>query len=690
MLAGCMLEAHLSHDRGFSIPSVRRQRKNRKLETPTDRSLALEQQIQLAMLLNQINNQISSSLDLDEVLNLACRLLCQTLNCSRASILVKEPDDEDILVTRGEYNPENYSSQLGIQVNIAGNPHLKQLITEPRVLAVGKFLEFPGLDSETKVLAQSLQIKSMLAVATRYQGEVNGTIGLHQCDREREWMEWEKQLLAGVAVRLGIAINHAQVYQEARVAAEREALLRLLIDRIRSTLDLDEILQTAVCGVRQLLNTDRVSIYQFHEDWKGMVVVEDTIKPWQSILGDMGVDDCFSQAYAELYQQGYAKAIDDIYKADLDSCHIQFLERLQVRANLIVPIAIKSDRVATPLEYRVATPLEYRVANSGESNLGNSQLWGLIIAHECRSFRHWKTSEIQLLSQIADRMSIAIEQAELYHRSQTRAQQLKSAIEELQATQLHLIQSEKLSGLSKMASGVAHEINNANNFIYANLHFVKEYATSLIEVVDRAKSSNLEELIEELELEYIQEDFPKLIDSMMTGSQRIRDIVQTLKNFSHLDEAEWKATNLDRELERTLAMFKNRFTSKIEVSKNYGSLTFVDCQPSQLDQVFFSLIDNALDAIEETKKVGRISIRTEQTSPDWITISIADTGTGIDPEIQGKIFDPFFTTKAPGQGTGLGLSTCYQVIVKGHGGKIRCVSQPGQGTEMIIELPVSR
>ncbi|MGB5898999.1 MAG: GAF domain-containing protein [Geitlerinemataceae cyanobacterium] len=653
---------------------LRRQRKNRNLVTPNDRSLALEQEIQLAMLLNQINNQISSTLELDEVLNLACCLLCQTLNCSRASILVNESDDENIFVTRGEYNPQDYSSQLGLQVNIAGNPHLKQLITEPEVLAVRKFLDFPGLDEETKVIAKSLQIKSMLAVATRYQGKVNGTIGLHQCDGEREWTEWEKQLLEGVAVRLGIAINHAQVYQEARVSAEREALLRLLIDRIRSTLDLDEILQTAVCGVRQLLNTDRVSIYQFHEDWSGTVVVEDTIEPWSSILGGVAVDDCFSKQYVESYQRGYSKAINDIREANLDCCHVQFLEKLQVQANLIVPIAIKSDREAT----------------RGESHLSDSHLWGLIIAHECRSPRHWKTSEIQLLSQIADRMSIAIEQAELYHRSQIRAQQLKAAIEELQATQLHLIQSEKLSGLSKMASGVAHEINNANNFIHANLHFVKEYASSCLEAFDRVNSSNIEEIKEELEFDYIKQDFPKLIDSMMNGSQRIRDIVQTLKNFSHLDEAQWKATNIDREIDRTLAMFKNRLTSQIEVSKKYGSLTFIDCQPSQMAQVFFSLIDNALYAIENTGKGGCLSIRTQQASPDWITISIGDTGTGIKPEIQGKIFDPFFTTKAPGQGTGLGLSTCYQVIVKGHGGKIRCISQPGEGTEMIIELPVSR
>jgi two-component system, NtrC family, sensor kinase len=672
VLASRMLaESHPFHKPKFSSTASRQRRRATHSTASADECLALEQQVQLAMLLNQINNQISSSLDIDEVLNLACRLLCETLNCSRASILVKESDDEDALVTHGEYNPEGYTSQLGIKIKITGNPHLQQLIAEPGVLAVQKFLEFPGLNEEIKSLAQSLQIKSMLAVSTRYQGVVNGTIGLHQCDREREWMEWEKQLLAGVAVRLGIAINHAQVYQEARVAAEREALLRLLIDRIRSTLDLSEILQTAVCGVRQILNVDRVSIYQFHEDWQGTVVVEDVVEPWQSILGDLGADNCFSKEYAQSYQQGYAKAIDDIYNANLDSCHIQFLERLQVRSNLIIPIVIKDD-------------------DPGSSYPNNSRLWGLIVAHECRSLRHWKALEIQLLNQIADRMAIAIEQAELYDRSQTRAQQLKAAIEELQATQLHLIQSEKLSGLGKMAGGVAHEINNANNFIYANLHFVRKYANSLISAFDRVDSSELAEIREEIEFDYIQEDFPALIASMVAGSQRIRNIVQTLKNFSHLDESDWKVTNLNEGLEQTLAMFEHRLNSRIEVNKSYGKLPVIQCQPSQINQVFFNLIDNALDAIEDTGKRGRISIYTTQTSSDWIAISISDTGVGIAPEIQEKIFDPFFTTKAPGQGTGLGLSTCYQVIVKGHGGKISCISQPGEGTEITIELPVNR
>ncbi|RMG11779.1 MAG: GAF domain-containing protein [Cyanobacteria bacterium J055] len=661
-----LAQSHPSHNTEFPLTAIRKLRSTSRAADDSDRALALERQVRLALLLNQINNQISSTLDLDEVLNLACQLLCETLNCSRASILVKESDDEETLVTRGEYNPEGYTSQLGLKVNLAGNPHLQQLATQPGVLAVRQFLEYPGLDDDTKDIARSLQIKSMLATSTRYQGQVNGIIGLHQCDREREGMEWEKQLLEGVAVRLGIAINHAQVYREARVAAEREALLRLLIDRIRRTLDLDEILETAVRGVRQLLDTDRVSIYQFHENWQGTVVVEDTIAPWQSILGHVGTDDCFSEAYAHSYQQGYAKAIDDIYHCDLDPCHIRFLKRLQVRANLIVPISIKGD------------------------NPGDSQLWGLIVAHECRAPRRWKTAEIQLLSQIADRMAIAIEQAELYERSQTRAQQLKAALEELQATQLHLIQSEKLSGLGKMAGGVAHEINNANNFIYANLHFVREYAEALIEAISSIDSPDFNQIREDLEFDYIQKDFPKLIDSMVEGSGRIRNIVQTLKNFSHLDEADWKAIDLNQSLDRTLAMFEHRLNSHVEVDKHYDNLPAIDCHPSQLNQVFFSLIDNALDAIAATGKPGRLSIRTQHTAPDRIAISIRDTGVGIDPEIQSKIFDPFFTTKAPGEGTGLGLSTCYQVIVKGHGGKINCISQPGRGTELIVELPVKK
>lgn len=631
----------------------------------------LQKQVQLSKFLNEINNQIRSTLELEDILNSACRLLGVMLKCSRVSILVRESEDEDSFITKGEYNSGDYPKQLNIKVPVADNPHLKTLIEQPGVLAVTRFLEFPGIGEKTRELAASLNIKSMLACAIRYQGKVNGIIGLHQCDREREWTEWEAQLLEDVSCQLAIAINQAQLYRDIRQQAERESLLRLVIEQIRSTLDLNTILQTAVQGARQLLNTDRVVIYQFKENWLGIVVVEDVISPWQSVLGDMGADDCFSGEYAHLYQQGRVRVINDVDNSGLDPCHRNFLKKLQVKANLIVPIAI------------------------GE------KLWGLLIAHECRSTRKWQPAEIRLLGQLGSQIAIAISQAELYAqvqetaaKFQAQATQLQITLEELRSAQMQLIQNEKMSSLGQMVAGIAHEINNANNFIHANLFHAREYAQTLSKALDICAAAcpqaaeAIATLNAEVELDYIREDFPKMIESMQQGSERIRNIVLSLRNFSRLDESESKPVDLHEGIESTLAMLKHRLKASIEIRKQYGSLPLVECHARQINQVFFNLLDNAIDAIEENGGVGEIVISTAQKQPDWVTVSIRDNGIGIPAEIQERIFDPFFTTKPVGQGTGLGLSICYQTIVQGHQGRIRCISSVGKGSEFIVELPV--
>ncbi|MEB3830283.1 GAF domain-containing sensor histidine kinase [Phormidium sp. CCY1219] len=631
----------------------------------------LQQQVQLSSLLNQINNAIRSTLDLDEVLQTACRLLAKTLNCDRASILVTLPEDRDTLITRGEYKKDDYPSQLGLKVPLQDNAHLQMLISQAKPLAVTRFVDFPGLGRQTQEIVEKLGIRSMLAIAMRYQGRVNGILGLHQCDREREWTAWEQDLLEGVASQLAIAINQAQLYSATRAAAEREALLRLVTDQIRSTLDLQTILQTAVRGVRELLQTDRVVIYQFKENWHGEIVVEDLLVPWPSIFGDMVADNCFSGEYAKLYQKGRVRAINDIHNAGLESCHERYLASLQVKANLIVPIAI------------------------GE------KLWGLLIAHECHAPRRWTNEEIDLLRQLGDRLAIAISQGELYAQvqeaaatSKAQAEQLQATLEELKATQQQLIQSEKLSGLGQMVAGIAHEINNANNFIHANLPHAIEYAEALNEAIDFYAESHpqaaslLEQIRDEFDLDYIREDFPKLLNSMQQGSNRIRTIVQTLRNFSHLDEAPSKAVDLNQGLDNSLAMLQHRLQPGLKVSKHYGKLPPVECRPGQINQVFFNLINNALDALENQGEGAELTLTTYQSGPDWVTISIRDNGPGIAPEIQGKIFDPFFTTKPVGKGTGLGLSLCYQAIAQDGGGKIRCVSEAGQGAEFLVELPV--
>jgi len=650
----------------------------------------MEQQVQLSNLLNEINNEIRSTLDIEQILTSACRLLGQALECSRVSILVKESNTEKTLVTRGEYNAGDYPIQLGMKVPIADNPHLTAVISGQESLALTKFLDFPGLNEQTRKIALSLEIKSMLAVATRYQGEVNGIIGLHQCDREREWTDWERQLLEGVASQLTIAINQAKLYSETRRQAEKESLLRLIGNQIRSTLDLGTILQTAVREVRQLLQCDRVIMYQFEDNWQGKIVVEDMTVPWPSILGEMGADKCFRGDYADLYQQGRVRAINDIFNAGLEPCHVDFLDSLQVKANLIVPIVTSRSEENSP-------------EIDGSCNFKfPGRLWGLLIAHECHDTRNWEQQETELLSQLADQMAIAIQQAELYSKvreaaikSQAQTQQLQAAMQELRSTQQQLIQTEKMSGLGQMVAGIAHEINNANNFIHANLFHAQEYFKVLNEALELTGNACPEaaaaivRINEELELDYIREDFGKLLNSMREGSSRIRSIVTTLRSFSRLDEAEFKAVDLHEGLESSLLMLQNKLKTNIKIDKQYGSLPLIKCHAGQINQVFYNLIDNALDAINSAKKPGELTIRSWQSEPNWVTISVRDTGTGIPTEIQDKIFDPFFTTKPVGSGTGLGLSVCYQVIVQAHGGRIKCISQVGEGTELIVELPLT-
>ncbi|HBE17175.1 MAG TPA: hybrid sensor histidine kinase/response regulator [Cyanobacteria bacterium UBA11159] len=294
-----------------------------------------------------------------------------------------------------------------------------------------------------------------------------------------------------------------------------------------------------------------------------------------------------------------------------------------------------------------------------------------------------------------------------------KASQLEDTLHKLKYTQSQLIQSEKMSSLGRISAGISHEINNPISFISGNLTCAEQYFKCLIHLLEKYQKiypqpqPEIQDIIEDIELDFLLDDWPKLIYSMEVGVNRICQIVRSLQVFSRQNEAKLKPIDIHESIDHTLILLHHRLKSRgeadgIEAIKDYHHLPKVTCYASEMNQVFMNILSNAIDALANKPPPRVITISTqikqeeksqiqEGEDPvlaDSALIKIADNGCGIPAEILQKIFDPFFTTKPVGSGTGLGLSISYQIIVERHGGKIKCNSTLGKGTELVIELPI--
>lgn len=260
--------------------------------------------------------------------------------------------------------------------------------------------------------------------------------------------------------------------------------------------------------------------------------------------------------------------------------------------------------------------------------------------------------------------------------------------------------------LGQLVAGIAHEINNPVNFIAGNLVYAINYTQDLLQLISLyqhhypAPVAEIKAAIAEMELEFLTVDYLKLLDSMKFGTERIQEIVLSLRNFSRLDESDKKIVDIHEGIDSTLIILQSRLLNQetgqlITIEKEYGNLPLVECYAGLINQVFMNILSNAIDAIFEsfesassTLKSPIIRIRTEVTDNRQVVIRIADNGTGIPKDIQKRLFDPFFTTKPVGKGTGLGLSISYQIVVEKHCGQLQCISTIKEGTEFIITISV--
>ncbi|MBF2026156.1 MAG: GAF domain-containing protein [Oscillatoriales cyanobacterium C42_A2020_001] len=521
------------------------------------------------------------------------------------------------------------------------------------------------------------------------------------------WTEGEKQLAQEMADHFAMAVQQYRLYSQVRSLnttlehqvqerttelhqhIEQQQTLSNVVAKVRSSLEIEEIFRFVTQEVCHFLKAERVAVYQFDENWGGKFVANFEFAETELVeVGQLGVNIVWNDTYLQetqggRYQNNQIYVVNDVYTAGLTPCHLEILDQFKIKAFLTAPIFV------------------------------GQTLWGVLAAYQHSQPHFWKERDIELMRQITDQLGVALQQAHLLAQTKQKTQQLAEMLEDLQQTQTQLIQTEKMSSLGQLVTGVAHEINNPVNFIYGNLKHIQGYTEELLGLLKLYQihhpqvHADIAERMEEIDLAFLAEDLPKTLSSLQIGADRIRQIVLSLRNFSRIDEDGLKPANLHDGIDSTLMILHHRLKANgnflgIEVVKEYGDIPLVECCAGQLNQVFMNILSNAIDALEDRNKArslqelrenpSRISIRTELSKLNGspcVRISIRDNGSGMTDSTLKRIFEPFFTTKPIGRGTGLGLSISHQIVTEKHQGTLHCDSSP-EGTEFQIKLPLTQ
>ncbi|MEH1873976.1 GAF domain-containing protein [Nostoc sp.] len=640
--------------------------------------------------------EIRESLDTDTIFQTTTKEVCQLIKADRVCVYRFDSNWGGEFVGDFEAASPYWSNESELGVNTVWNDTYLQDTEGGRyrnneTFAVDDIYKMGFAQCHIDNLEQ-FQIYAFVLAPIFVGQKLWGLLASYQHTGPRQWKASEVNFISQIAAQMGVAIQQADLLTQTRQqtlilqqAAEQQRVLFEVVAKVRESLDLDAIFQTTTQEICKSLQADRVAVFRFQADWSGEYIAEFVVDGWVKLVSPdtntVWQDSYLQETQGGRYRHNQTFAVDDIYQAGHSECHIAVLEEIQARAYAIAPIFI------------------------------GQQLWGLLAAYQNSAPRHWEASEIKFITQIANQLGVALQQAQLHNQTKEQTQKLTQALHDLKQTQTQLIQTEKMSSLGQLVAGIAHEINNPVNFIYGNINHVNDYTEDLLSILDLYlqntpnTSPEIRDRAFEIDLEFLIEDLPKTLSSMKIGIDRIRQIVLSLRNFSRLDQAEMKPVNIHEGIDSTLLILQHRLKAKpespaIKLVKEYSNLPLVECYAGPLNQVFMNVISNAIDALEDYREsqskpdTSQITISTAlgklEGNIKSVVIRILDNGPGIPETLKARICDPFFTTKPVGKGTGLGLSISYQIVVDKHGGVFKCDSVPGLGTEFWIEIPIKQ
>ncbi len=669
-----------------------------------------------AHLLHRMTCRIHASLHAPEVHQTLVRELCCAMegDCAGLMLYSKKAQTVTIVATFCRTRLEHIQSQeslVGLPLQL-GLEHGQENLHHRRDPWIAQNIQTLELSETERLLLLATELHSLLLVPIMDQDQLLGMAYVGQETSCRLWREEEIELAKWMAEQAAIALHNARSYAKAQQQALREQALNRIAQRVRTSLDVDTTIDTTLIELQALVRAD-FTLFAVPSDSMALNLrVTHRAANQVCHLSPNAV-----QPIRRTQLPAFLPSVIDIgskigSKIDLGQTQLKQMPPPGTTRAIIVANTqsneISEAERATFLQQEIGAWLAVPIWHE-------DMLLGYLITI-CQEPCAWTVEEQVSIEEMAKQLAIAIPHRQFYAATQEQATQaqdqagrLARTLKRLYATQTQLIQSEKMASLGQMVAGIAHEINNPINFIYGNIPYAVQHAQHLLQLIKLYRHhfpdvpAEIAEYENQIELDFVQSDLQKILNSMRTGAERIRTIITTLRNFSRLDESEKKVVNLHEGLESTLLLLKHRLHPQIQVSRQYDELPPIDSYPGQLNQVFLNLLNNAIDAVYTSGRspdsptasapIGKITIATvfladSNHRKSRVQVRIRDTGSGISPQHQARIFDPFFTTKPVGAGSGLGLSISYRIVVHKHQGKLWYEPTADGGTEFVVELPV--